>query len=130
MWTFAKGKAKVFEAPQAAALREVLEETGVRARILGRIPGVFAGTKTVSEYFLMTPLEDTKQFDGETRMVRWFTQEEAAALISLTEKNGRRKRDLRVLKAAFELFRRQDGSAEEQEETGWTVLHAPTVAPI
>jgi 8-oxo-dGTP pyrophosphatase MutT (NUDIX family) len=129
MWTFAKGKAKLFEAPEMAALREVLEETGVRARILERIPGVFAGAKTLSEYFLMAPLEDTKQFDGETLMVRWVTEEEAAALIALTEKNGRRKRDLQVLKAAFELFRKQGASAEEQEETGWIVLHAPTVAP-
>jgi 8-oxo-dGTP pyrophosphatase MutT (NUDIX family) len=128
MWTFAKGKPKLFEEPEKAALREVLEETGVRARILGRIPGVFAGTKTLNEYFLMAPLEDTKQFDSETLMVRWVTQEEAAALIALTEKNGRRKRDLLVLKAAFELFRAREASGEE--DAGWHVLHAPAVAPF
>jgi 8-oxo-dGTP pyrophosphatase MutT (NUDIX family) len=127
MWTFAKGKAKLFEAPEKAALREVLEETGVLARILERIPGVFAGTKTQSEYFVMTPLEDTKQFDDETLMVRWVTQEEAAALIALTEKNGRRKRDLQVLKAGFELFRTWEARGEE--EAGWNVLH-PAIAPI
>ncbi len=104
-WTFAKGKAKPDESPEQAALREVLEETGVRARILGKIPGSFTGAKTINNYFLMVPLEDTRQFDAETMLVRWATAEDAAALISLTEKNGRRKRDLGVLKAAFELVR-------------------------
>src|SRR6516164_2080637 len=104
MWTFAKGKAKLFEAPEKAALREVLEETGVRARILEKIPGEFAGTKTVSEYFLMAPLEDTKQFDGETRMVRWVTQEEAAALIVLSGKNWKLLWDLRAVNSALEGF--------------------------
>ena len=76
----------------------------------------------------MTPLEDTKQFDEETLAVRWVTQEEAAALIALTEKNGRRKRDLQVLETAFELFRTREARGEE--EAGWHVLHAPAVAPI
>jgi 8-oxo-dGTP pyrophosphatase MutT (NUDIX family) len=126
MWTFAKGKAKLFETPEAAALREVLEETGVRARILAKIPGEFAGTKTLSEYFLMAPLEDTGQFDSETRVVRWATREEAALLISFTEKNSRRNRDLKVLEAAFQLFRKQNG---REHELGWNILHAPAVAP-
>jgi 8-oxo-dGTP pyrophosphatase MutT (NUDIX family) len=108
MWTFAKGKAKGDESPERAALREVLEETGIRARLLAKIPGLFVGTKTRSEYFLMLPLEDTKQFDSETSMVRWVTREQAVSLISRTIKNGRRQRDLAVLKAAFEQFQARD----------------------
>ncbi len=128
-WTFAKGKAKLFETSEAAALREVLEETGVRARIVTRIPGVFASTKTRSEYFLMLPLEDTRQFDSETQAVRWVTQEEAEVLIALTEKNGRRKRDLRVLEAAFLLFRTARSRTSESEKIRWNAPEGLAFAP-
>ena len=103
-WTFAKGKPEMKESSEAAALREVLEETGIRARIVTKIPGSFNGSNTVNEYFLMVPLEDTRSFDAETAAVRWVTRDEAKLLISLTEKPNRRERDLRVLKAAFRLF--------------------------
>ena len=104
-WTFAKGKPRPGETPEQTALREVLEETGCRAEVLARIPGSFAGSRTINEYFLMAPLEDTQQFDGETQAVRWAGAEEARQLIQLNERPRRRQRDLRILKLALALFR-------------------------
>ena len=104
-WTFAKGKPMPGESAEQTALREVLEETGCRAEVLARIPGAFEGSRTRNEYFLMAPLEDTQRFDGETQAVRWVSAEEARQLIQLNERPNRRRRDLRVLKLAFALFR-------------------------
>ena len=104
-WTFAKGKPMPGESAEQTALREVLEETGFRAEVLARIPGSFEGSRTRNEYFLMAPLEDTQRFDGETQAVRWVSAEEARQLIQLNERPNRRRRDLRVLKLAFALFR-------------------------
>jgi hypothetical protein len=59
--------------------------TGYRAEILARIPGSFEGSRTINEYFLMAPLEDTQQFDRETQAVRWASGEEARLLIQLNE---------------------------------------------
>lgn len=104
-WTFAKGKPEGNESPEQTALREVLEETGIRAKIIAKIPGVFEGSITSNEYFLMTPLEDTGQFDIETLRTAWVAKPQAQQLIRLTLKPRRRRRDLRVLKLAFALFR-------------------------
>jgi 8-oxo-dGTP pyrophosphatase MutT (NUDIX family) len=104
VWTFAKGGPKRGESPEQTALREVLEETGVQAQIVMKIPGVFAGATTSNEFFLMRPIGDTGHFDWETWAVRWATQEEAARLISLTLKAKRRERDLQVLASAFTLY--------------------------
>ena len=104
VWTFAKGKPDPDEAPAQTALREVFEETGVRAQIVVKIPGSFDGSTTSNEYFLMSPVEDTAQYDRETLRTVWVTKEEARELIQLTAKARRRRRDLRVLKLAFGLF--------------------------
>src|SRR5262245_38750774 len=50
IWTFAKGKPEPGETPEQTALREVLEETGIRAHIIERIPGEFIGSCTSNEY--------------------------------------------------------------------------------
>jgi 8-oxo-dGTP pyrophosphatase MutT (NUDIX family) len=104
VWTFAKGGPNPGETPEQTALREVLEETGLRAQIIAKLPGSFDGSTTSNEYFLMLPLEDTKKFDAETVAIRWATKEEAKQLISLTIKPKRRRRELRVLKVAFRLY--------------------------
>jgi 8-oxo-dGTP diphosphatase len=103
-WTFAKGKPLTGESPAETALREVLEETGVRAKILLKLPGSFDGSRTSNEYFLMTAIEETGRFDSETVAVRWATRDEAAELILQTLKPKRRRRDLRVLKIAYALL--------------------------
>ena len=43
-WTLPKGKPEAGESPEQTALREVLEETGYRAEIIGKIPGCFDGS--------------------------------------------------------------------------------------
>lgn len=100
-WTFAKGKPLLGESPAETALREVFEETGVHAKILLKLPGSFDGSRTSNEYFLMSLIEETGQFDSETRSIRWASREEAAQLILQTLKPRRRRRDLRVLKTAY-----------------------------
>ena len=104
VWTFAKGGPKRGESPEQTAVREVLEETGIAAVIVEKLPGTYDGSTTSNEFFLMRPVGDLGQFDAETWTVKWTTQEEAAALLSLTLKPDRRERDLQVLASAFALF--------------------------
>jgi 8-oxo-dGTP diphosphatase len=112
VWTFAKGRPAPGESPEETALREVLEETGYQAEIAAKIPGRFDGKRTSNEYFLMRPVAKTRQFDQETRAIRWVNLAEARRLIKLNRKVRRRRRDLRVLKLAFMLFRPLDGRME------------------
>jgi 8-oxo-dGTP pyrophosphatase MutT (NUDIX family) len=111
VWTFAKGGPNPGETPEQTALREVLEETGVRASIVEKLPGSFDGSSTSNEYFLMVPIEDTRVFDNETTATKWASREEAKQLISLTAKTKRRRRELRVLKVAFRLRERLNESS-------------------
>ena len=104
VWTFAKGKPNPSESPEQTALREVFEETGVRCRIVTKIPGSFDGSTTSNEYFLMAPVENTGEYHWETNAVQWATKEEARKLIAMTKKPKGRTRDLKLLEAAFGLF--------------------------
>ena len=104
VWTFPKGKPDPGETPEQAALREVLEETGCKARILAPIPGDFLGDLTVNHYFLMveaTPGASLDPHDWETSQVRWVSPAEAQALIEMTPNAKGRLRDLQVLRAAL-----------------------------
>ena len=124
VWTFAKGKPQLRESPEHTAVREVLEETGYRAEIVAKIPGVFNGSRTSNEYFLMVPVEDTRKFDGETQTIRWASPEEAGHLLRLNQKPKRRRRDLRVLKLALALFRSLEPAFDRIE----TVQRQPRLA--
>ena len=55
VWTFPKGRPDPGESPDATAIREVEEETGVHAWILAPIPGKFVGGTTINRFFLMAP---------------------------------------------------------------------------
>jgi 8-oxo-dGTP pyrophosphatase MutT (NUDIX family) len=99
-WTFAKGTAGLNETPEATALREVLEETGFRCTIVGRIPGAFTSATSLTSYFLMRPVGQAQSFDHETEEVRWVTVAEAHALLSQSSTIKGRARDLAVLEAA------------------------------
>lgn len=103
-WTFAKGRPGVGEAPEQAAVREVLEETGHQATILAPIPGSFDGTTTTNRYWLMRPGPQVGVPDArETEDLAWCTADEARAHISQSPSRTKRKRDLAVLAAAFEV---------------------------
>jgi 8-oxo-dGTP pyrophosphatase MutT (NUDIX family) len=79
-WSLPKGKLKLGESWQAAALREVEEETGLRCR-LGELAGSTRyGLKEV-RYFLMT-CDDEPRPQNEVDEVRWVPLDEAGALLT------------------------------------------------
>jgi 8-oxo-dGTP diphosphatase len=118
VWTFAKGKQEDGESAEQTALREVLEETGVRAKIIRRLVSPSQEFPIPDEYFLMVPLELTGRFDHETAATVWATKEEAVELISMTEDEERRIRDLRILQFAFDLFGSVKGLPPFSSEEG------------
>lgn len=104
VWTFAKGCPDKGESPEQAALREVLEETGYRARIIGALPGTFAGDTSTTAFFLMEPVGSQRRFAEETANTCWVTFAEASALVALSKTLKGRKRDQSVLEAAEKLL--------------------------
>jgi 8-oxo-dGTP pyrophosphatase MutT (NUDIX family) len=80
-WTLPKGKLKKDESWQAAALREVKEETGYDATVLG-----FAGAvtytandkpKVVRFWHMMAESEPSSELDDEVDEVIWLTVDAA-----------------------------------------------------
>jgi len=105
VWTFPKGRPNKREPPVDAALREVREETGYRAQIVGRVPQCFQGTTGDNIYYVMRPLGNPGDFDAkETQSICWATPEEARALIAKSTSSTGRRRDNDVLTAALKLF--------------------------
>ncbi len=104
IWTFPKGRQRLGETPEETAFREVLEETGIKAEIRKCLPGVYEGGTTENIYFLMSLIEDTGKFDGETQSIIWVTPEKARDLISMTTNSIGRERDLQVLEKALRLI--------------------------
>lgn len=104
VWTFPKGRPDPGESPEATALRETFEETGVQATIDRAIPGEFPGGTTINRYFLMSaPLESgaVPDNDPETQAIRWVAPAEAMRMIGMTTNALGRERDLNVLTSAL-----------------------------
>lgn len=97
VWTFAKGRPDPGEEPHQAALREVMEETGYQASIIGALPSAYGGTTVSTSFFVMEPVGAPSSFSNETAAVDWFTFPEAAKRIALTRTATGRARDLQVL---------------------------------
>ena len=88
-WALPKGLLNQGESPEETAGREVREETGLEARILGRLdpvdywfwwgkPGQKVRHHKQVHFFAMLCLGgDTTQHDAEVDEVRWFPIEEA-----------------------------------------------------
>ena len=76
-----------------AALREVKEETGYSARITGKLPGLFEGGITATEFVFCSLAK------AETNEVCWAAPPEAARLIAMTTNLRGKVRDLAVLEA-------------------------------
>jgi 8-oxo-dGTP pyrophosphatase MutT (NUDIX family) len=103
VWTFAKGHSEAGETPRHTALREVFEETGVRARILRPLTPSFQGGTTVTHHFLMVADPEHVNLDfssSETAGLRWANAKDAHGLISLTKNSTGRARDLQILQVA------------------------------
>jgi 8-oxo-dGTP pyrophosphatase MutT (NUDIX family) len=102
VWTFAKGKPLEGETAEQTALREVFEETGVRAKIIRQLVIPPTELELSDDYYLMLPLEETGRFDAETTAIVWASRDQADELISMTEDTERRLRDLKILRFAYE----------------------------
>ena len=86
-WSLPKGKLDRGESFEQAAVREVLEETGLRCRLLQELPSVtypdHKGRRKVVRYWLMEPLEDTGFTpNDEVDELRWLEIPAAAALVT------------------------------------------------
>lgn len=91
-WVLPKGHIDGDETPETAALREVAEETGLKASVIGPIPGrvnfaaVHDGTPEVvrAKFYLMA-CEGAAEGATETRAQRWLPHEEAIAALAFPE---------------------------------------------
>jgi len=85
-WTFPKGKANGDETDEDCALREVLEETGLRCRLFSELPSTAYtdshGRPKRVRYWLMSPVGGTFAPNREVDEIRWCDSTEAAELLS------------------------------------------------
>lgn len=103
-WTFPKGRPDDGETPEQTAIREVFEETGIKAAILCKLLGVHRGTTTENTYFVMTPTGGAARPGDEIETVKWVTPDEARRLFGESNATGR-ERDRKVLEEALAAFR-------------------------
>jgi 8-oxo-dGTP pyrophosphatase MutT (NUDIX family) len=85
-WSFPKGKLDLDESFEECALREVLEETGLRCR-LGRFAGHTEykdrmGRQKVVAYWVMDVIDGTFHPNAEVDELRWVNVTGAAALLT------------------------------------------------
>ena len=85
-WSLPKGKLEPGETWEAAALREVREETGLRCRLLGEAPDVrytdSRGRPKRVRYWRMAVEEGEFTPNEEVDELRWLTPAEAARRLS------------------------------------------------
>jgi 8-oxo-dGTP diphosphatase len=95
-WTLPKGKLDRGESFEDAALREVVEETGLRCRLVRELPEIeyeVRGRPKVVRYWLMEVEDETPFVAGdEVDEVRWVEPAEALSLLTY-------ERDRDVLRA-------------------------------
>jgi 8-oxo-dGTP diphosphatase len=81
-WSFPKGKLDAGETYEEAALREVEEETGYRARLEREIPPTryrdATGRPKVVRYWTMTPEDGGFRPNSEVDELRWVPLDRAA----------------------------------------------------
>jgi 8-oxo-dGTP diphosphatase len=85
-WTFPKGKAEGDESDEACALREVLEETGLRCALGEEIASTeyidARGRPKRVRWWLMDPVEGDFAPTDEVDEIRWVEPRVAADLLS------------------------------------------------
>jgi 8-oxo-dGTP pyrophosphatase MutT (NUDIX family) len=87
VWALPKGRIGPGEEPAATAVREVEEETGVRARIVGELAPTHyrdrkGRPKTVRWYRMEVEDAGTFEPDAEVDELRWLAPKEAGDLVS------------------------------------------------
>jgi 8-oxo-dGTP diphosphatase len=91
-WSLPKGKLDPGETFEEAALREVWEETGVRARLVRELPAVHydvRGRPKVVRYWLMEVDSDPGfEPNDEVDLVRWLSPADAVELLTYDRDNG------------------------------------------
>ncbi|MEO8065547.1 MAG: NUDIX domain-containing protein [Candidatus Doudnabacteria bacterium] len=86
-WTFPKGKIDEGEEKEATAIREVMEETGVEAKILEDLSYIkffrnYDQTLKFVHYFLMEYVSgDLQDHDKEVAEVKWVKFDEVASFL-------------------------------------------------
>lgn len=101
-WSLPKGKADAGETPEATALREIVEETGVTGRVVAPLDtveyGIGAGRRKVVRYFAVRAQSESP-FVGndEVDSIRWVTQDEAARLLTYDHDRQLAASDLEAL---------------------------------
>jgi ADP-ribose pyrophosphatase YjhB (NUDIX family) len=98
-WTLPKGRLEAGETLEEAALREVHEEAGVRARINGYV-GVHEGKRRFVHYFDMEVVRVETPRDARVEAVRFVAPARASELVAS-------QRDRRILRVARALARRR-----------------------
>jgi len=103
-WTWPKGRANPGEDPERAAIREVLEETGVLGAIVRPLPGWFVGDTSDTRLFVMRMRQVHARYDSETAGLAWVSPDQARELIGATRTATGRRRDLAVVDAVQALL--------------------------
>jgi len=94
-WTLPKGRLEACETLEEAALREVHEEAGVRARITAYL-GVHEGKRNFVHYFHMEVVRVEEHRDERVEEVRFVPPKRATELL----RSARDRRMLRVVRAS------------------------------
>jgi ADP-ribose pyrophosphatase YjhB (NUDIX family) len=94
-WTLPKGRIDAGESAETAALREVHEESGLRAEIVRPLV-LHDGRAHYTYFYEMRLVADDGRHDGETRAVRFVSVVEATRMLSS-------RRDLYVLRRLVQL---------------------------
>lgn len=100
-WLLPKGHIKPGEAPEQTAAREVREETGVIARVIGALAGTYSFRAKGEEVRALCFLMEYQRLvvPDEERETGWFSYEDAAT--NLTFEEGRSMlRDAEKMRAA------------------------------
>jgi ADP-ribose pyrophosphatase YjhB (NUDIX family) len=99
-WTFAKTVAKTGESMRDAAIRAVREKTGYEATLRISVPGLFKGSTSATNYYVMDARHPPAKAKWQTASLRWVSFDEARELIGQSPNIKGRNRDLAILQAA------------------------------